>query len=89
MDANDSSTPRNADPPKPLEENFRFCDVGAHCALNFMRACSATIEKIGAIETSVLKREVDDAFDELRMHWLSCSECNDDPTEAANKTGRS
>lgn len=59
-----------------------FCAIGSPLALNLMRITSRATESFGVIELDVMKRAIDDAFEELRVHWLTCRMCiEDDPCE--------
>ena len=55
-----------------------FCEAGALLALNLLRVNSRATENFGVIEIDVLKRAIDDAFEELRVHWLTCAKCAED-----------
>jgi hypothetical protein len=55
-----------------------FCETGALLALNLLRVSYRATENFGVIEIDLLKRAIDDAFEELRVHWLTCAKCAED-----------
>jgi hypothetical protein len=71
------------------EDGTIFCEAGSNFALNLIRTTSKATEYFGIVELDVMKRTIDDAFEALRIHWLTCSSCNeeDDPAEQSGKSG--
>ena len=55
-----------------------FCEAGELLALNLLRVNARATENFGVIELDILKRAIDDAFEELRVHWLTCFRCIED-----------
>lgn len=63
------------------EENV-FCPAGKLFALSLLQANYSATANFGSIEIDILKRAIDDAFEELRVHWLTCPKCNEDDCDA-------
>jgi hypothetical protein len=57
-----------------------FCETGSPLALNLIQVSSRATESFGIIELDVMKRAIDDAFEALRVHWLTCPRCIEDET---------
>ncbi|MGC2214004.1 MAG: hypothetical protein WA419_16730 [Silvibacterium sp.] len=60
---------------KLLSDAALFCETGTRFALNLIRISCTVTEKFGVVEMDTLKRAIDDAFEELRVHWISCAKC--------------
>ncbi|MGC2212996.1 MAG: hypothetical protein WA419_13665 [Silvibacterium sp.] len=63
---------------KLLPDSALFCETGTRFALNLVRISCTVTEQFGVVEMDILKRAIDDAFEDLRVHWLSCAKCNGD-----------
>lgn len=59
------------------EENV-FCPAGKLFVLSLLQTNYRAAANFGIVEIDILKRAVDDAFEELRVHWLTCPKCNED-----------
>lgn len=59
-----------------------FCPSGKLFALSLLQANYRAAASFGTIEIDILKRAIDDAFEELRVHWLTCAKCNEDDWDA-------
>jgi hypothetical protein len=55
-----------------------FCEAGELLVLDLLRVNYKATWNFGVIEMDVLKRAIDDAFEELRVHWLTCAKCAED-----------
>lgn len=55
-----------------------FCEAGTPLALNLICANFRALENFGVIEIDILKRAIDDAFEKLCVHWLTCRKCTED-----------
>jgi hypothetical protein len=64
--------------PEPSHDGTAFCEAGTLLASNLIRVNHRATENFGVVEMDILKRAIDDAFEDVRMHWLSCAKRTED-----------